>query len=74
MGFDGHTERDFVELAAAGVDPESTQPREHPVGCFVCQRPTWHQAGRCDDHYVRPGAVDRALGASVSRHPAGVGS
>lgn len=56
----GHTERDYRELVAAGVDPYSTQPREHAIACIVCRRPTFHQSGRCDSDYVRPAACDRA--------------
>lgn len=71
----GHTPRDCHELAKSGVDPESTQPRERPVPCRACGHPTWHQAGGCDRHYLRPGACDRAelhaaLDDTVRRHPA----
>lgn len=62
MGFDGHTERDYVALVAAGVDPLDTQPRERPIPCVECRRSTWNQAGGCDSHYRNPAAVDRALG------------
>lgn len=56
----GHTERDFNELVAAGVDPDSTQPRERSVGCIACRKSTLNQSGYCDAHYVRPFAIDRA--------------
>lgn len=57
----GHTERDFAELVAAGVDPQITQGREHAVRCAMCDRRTFHQEGRCDVHYIAPHAARRAL-------------
>lgn len=56
----GHTERDHAELTAAGVDPYSTAPREHAVGCIVCRRMTFHQMAGCDTHYTPPAAAVRA--------------
>lgn len=59
---DGHTEHDFNELVAAGVDPATTAPREQRTACVICRRPTWNREGHCDlpDHYVPPSAVLRA--------------
>lgn len=55
----GHTEKDFAALVAAGVDPASTQPREHSVRCTWCLRPTMNQSGNCDrdEHYTAPWAA-----------------
>ena len=53
-----HTDRDHAELVAAGVDPGSTQHREHPVACW-CLQMTRHQAGACDRHYQAPRACTR---------------
>lgn len=47
-----HTDADHQTLLAAGVDPDSTQPREHAVPCQTCHRPTWNVAAHCDLHYV----------------------
>jgi hypothetical protein len=58
----GHTQRDYDELIAAGVDPSTTQPREHPIPCAICTMATMHQAGRCDFHYVAPFAARRSHG------------
>ena len=57
----GHTEADYGCLIGAGVDPSTTQPREHAVGCTGCGRKTWNQMGRCDriDCYRPPSAVTR---------------
>lgn len=56
-----HTPRDEIELWAAGVDPDTTQPRERPVPCLVCLKPTMHQAHGCDVHYVAPWAARQAM-------------
>ena len=58
----GHTERDFAELTAAGVDLATTQPRDHPVRC-ICGRRTFSQMGYCerDECYRMPAAAQRAL-------------
>lgn len=58
----GHTERDHAALIAAGVDPASTQPREHPVNCTWCHQPTMNQSGNCDRdaHYTAPWAARKA--------------
>lgn len=56
----GHTVRDAAALRSHGVDPSTTQPREHPVLCPVHDVrhpvPTFNLAGRCDHpgHYRRP--------------------
>lgn len=47
-----HTPADLAHFAALGIDPESTQPRERPVPCLACRRPTMNQAGGCDQHYI----------------------
>lgn len=52
-----HTVLDLHALRQAGVDPDSTQPREHAVRCTRCTSETWNQAGRCDAHYVAPAAA-----------------
>lgn len=54
-----HTGQDLVALIAAGVDPESTQPRERSVPCNVCGTPTRNQAGGCDRHYTPPASTRR---------------
>lgn len=59
-GRNGHTQRDFDQLVAAGIDPESTAPRERPIQCVVfvgCRCTTWNQAGGCDTHYLPPNRV-----------------
>lgn len=60
----GHTERDFNELVAAGVNPADTQPRENAVQCTFCRNRTWHLSGRCDWHYEPPRATRRKEAAS----------
>lgn len=57
----GHTAQDAAALIVAGVDPASTQPRERPVLCVSCGRPTMHQQARCDEHYRAPHAARRAV-------------
>jgi len=54
-----HTPLDHAALIAAGVDPDSTQPREKAVTCQTCGRLTFNQAAHCDDraHYVVPHAA-----------------
>lgn len=58
----GHTERDFAELTAAGIDPATTQPRDHAVRC-LCGQATFNQQAGCDrdECYLLPGAAQRAL-------------
>ena len=58
----GHTPRDYAELTAAGVDPHSTQPREHAVRCW-CGHLNYHQSGNCGSHYIAPAAARRAVTA-----------
>lgn len=58
----GHTDRDYNALVAAGIDPATTQPREHNTLCW-CAATTRHQSATCDRHYVLPGAATRALQA-----------
>lgn len=48
-----HTPADTAALTAAGIDPESTQPREHAVPCR-CGRRTLNLSGGCDRHYEVP--------------------
>lgn len=60
----GHTTLDHQALVAAGVDPDSTQPRERPVTCQTCGRVTWNQAAHCDADYLPPSAVRFAAVAS----------
>lgn len=61
MNHTRHTRLDFEALVAAGVDPDSTQPRERPTTCQQCGRTTWNQAAHCDQHYVAPMAARRAV-------------
>ena len=61
IGRTSHTSLDHAALLAAGVDPASTQPREHAVMCGTCGRSTWHQAGHCDAHYTPPAAALRTV-------------
>ena len=56
----GHTPLDLAALTAAGIDPASTQPREHEVRCTFCPARTLNQMGGCDQHYRPPHAVVRA--------------
>jgi hypothetical protein len=49
----GHTRRDLDALTAAGVDPDTTQPRERAV-CCPCGSATFNQSGTCDRHYQPP--------------------
>lgn len=56
-----HTRLDYEALIAAGVDPDSTQPRERPVTCTHCWQRTWNQAARCDEHYIAPNAARWAV-------------
>lgn len=46
-----HTNDDLIDFEQNGIDPELTQPREHPVPCWACRRPTWNQGGGCSLHY-----------------------
>ena len=57
MNHTRHTRLDFEALVAAGVDPDSTQPRERAVSCRQCGRVTWNQAAHCDAHYIPPAAA-----------------
>lgn len=50
----GHTALDVHSLRRAGIDPTSTQPREHSVPCTACSEPTWNIEARCDLHYQPP--------------------
>ena len=61
MTYTLHTPLDLEALDAAGVDRDSTQPRERAVTCQVCGRVTWNQAAHCDAHYVAPFAARRAV-------------
>ena len=61
MTYTLHTPLDLEALVAAGVDPDSTQPRERPTTCQQCGRVTWNQAAHCDQHYVAPMAARRAV-------------
>lgn len=56
-----HTPLDLAALVAAGVDPESTQPREHEVRCTFCAARTLNQMAGCDQHYRTPDAAVRAM-------------
>jgi len=53
-----HTALDQSSLRLAGVDPSTVQPREQAVMCW-CLASTWHLAGRCDRHYIRPSVCER---------------
>lgn len=57
-----HTDRDHQALVDAGVNPDSTQPRERAVPCTVCGTPTRHQNAGCDDHYRPPARAVEADG------------
>ena len=57
MTYTLHTPLDLEALRSAGVDPDSTQPRERAVSCRQCGRVTWNQAAHCDQHYIPPAAV-----------------
>lgn len=46
-----HTPRDHADMIAAGIDPDTRQPRERAVPCAVCQRPTLNRAAHCDTHF-----------------------
>ena len=61
MTYTLHTPLDLEALRSAGVDPDSTQPRERAVSCRQCGRVTWNQAAHCDQHYVAPMAARRAV-------------
>ena len=45
-----HTTKDLEHFATHGINPNNTQPRDHPVKCF-CNTPTWNQNAKCDRHY-----------------------
>lgn len=55
----GHTDADHEALTRAGVDPATTQPREHSVPCQTCRTATFNKAAHCDVHYVAPAAAER---------------
>ena len=59
----GHTLTDHDALTAAGVDPSTTQPREHAVRCHSCNARTFNQAGGCEAHYTQPAAIARTRNA-----------
>ena len=61
MTYTLHTPLDLEALDAAGVDRDSTQPRERAVSCRRCGQITWNQAAHCDQHYVAPMAARRAV-------------
>lgn len=52
-GTAGHTQRDYDEMVAAGIDPADRQHRDHPTVCG-CGRQTWHLSATCDAHYEAP--------------------
>lgn len=49
-----HTPLDHAALVAAGVDPDTSQPRTRPVTCLWCRTTTWNLAACCDTHYEPP--------------------
>lgn len=55
-----HTDLDETALTLAGIDPDSTQPRERAVHCPVCGMQTWHLAGYCSNHHRQPAQARRA--------------
>lgn len=61
-----HTPADHATLTAAGIDPDTVQPRERPVPCAVCFRPTLNVAAGCDrpGHYQPPALALAAGGVS----------
>ena len=61
MTYTLHTPLDLEALDAAGVDRDSTQPRERAVSCRQCGQITWNQAAHCVQHYVAPMAARRAV-------------
>ena len=60
-----HTPRDLEEFARVGIDPDTTQGRDHPVRCLWCSTTTFNQRGECDRHYRPLSPDDWRVGAVV---------